>query len=148
LSDITCIRSIDPDWYIHVVLCSILLPLRGFTISVVILKYPCLHVTPSACSTEDRDFQINILPPTPLELFQLFIPISLVQSWVYYSDSWVSHLTQNGVIDSHSSAISDHSRINRWDGLSAAQVYVWLGVLIYLGIHKENTIKSHWSSLP
>jgi hypothetical protein len=95
-------------------------------------------------NVEDRDFHINILPPTPLELFQLFTPISLVQSWVYYSDSWVSYLTQNGVIDSHNSAISDHSRINRWDGLSAAQVYVWLGLLIYLGIHKENTIKSHW----
>src|SRR6478735_5558950 len=97
-------------------------------------------------NVEDRDFHINILPPTPLELFQLFTPISLVQSWVYYSESWVSHLIQNGVIDSYNTAISDHSRINKWDGLSVAQVYVWLGLLIYLGIHKENTIKSHWSS--
>src|SRR4051794_31327871 len=38
-------QSIDPDWYIHVVLCWIL-PLRGFIISVVILRYSCLHVTP------------------------------------------------------------------------------------------------------
>ncbi|KAM5528426.1 hypothetical protein FOXYSP1_18907 [Fusarium oxysporum f. sp. phaseoli] len=75
-------------------------------------------------NVEDRDFHINILPPTPLELFQLFTPISLVQSWVYYSESWVSHLIQNGVIDSYNTAISDHSRINRWDGLSVAQVYV------------------------
>jgi hypothetical protein len=37
-------------------------------------------------------------------------------------------------------------RINKWDGLSVAQVYVWLGLLIYLGIHKENMIKSYWSS--
>ncbi|ENH75294.1 hypothetical protein FOC1_g10001484 [Fusarium oxysporum f. sp. cubense race 1] len=85
-------------------------------------------------NVEDRDFHINILPPTPLELFQLFTPISIVQSWVYYSESWVSHLIQNGVIDSYNSAISNHSRINK------------LGLLIYLGIHKENTIKSHWSS--
>ncbi|EXL63705.1 hypothetical protein FOPG_20022 [Fusarium oxysporum f. sp. conglutinans race 2 54008] len=57
---------------------------------------------------EDRDFHINIPPPTPLELFQLFTPISLIQSWVYYSESWVSHLIQNGVIDSYNSAISNH----------------------------------------
>jgi hypothetical protein len=97
-------------------------------------------------NVEDRDFHINILPPTPLELFQLFTPISLVQSWVYYSESWVSHLIEIGVIDSYNSAIPNHSRINKWDGLSVAQVYIWLGLLIYLGIHKENTIKSYWSS--
>jgi hypothetical protein len=29
-------------------------------------------------NVENRDFHIIILPPTPLELFQLFTPISLV----------------------------------------------------------------------
>jgi hypothetical protein len=71
-------------------------------------------------NVEDRDIQMNILPLTPLELFQLSTPISLLQSWVYHSNSCVSHLTQNGIIDSYNTAISDHSRINRWDGLSAA----------------------------
>ncbi|KAJ0133289.1 Beta-xylosidase [Fusarium oxysporum f. sp. albedinis] len=31
----------------------------GFTISVVILKYPCLHVTPSACSTRPGPARTN-----------------------------------------------------------------------------------------
>jgi hypothetical protein len=43
-------------------------------------------------NVEGRDFHINILPPIPLELFQLFTPISLIQLWVYYSESWVSYL--------------------------------------------------------
>jgi hypothetical protein len=34
-----------------------------------------------------RDFKINPLPQQPLELFQLFIPISLVQSWIEYTNS-------------------------------------------------------------
>jgi hypothetical protein len=36
---------------------------------------------------EYRDFKINPLPKEPLELFQLFIPISLVQSWIKYTNS-------------------------------------------------------------
>jgi hypothetical protein len=45
VSDITCIRSIDPDWCIHVVFCSTL-PYKVLPFRCVILKYPCLHVTP------------------------------------------------------------------------------------------------------
>jgi hypothetical protein len=45
VSDITCIRSIDPDWCIHVVFCSTL-PFKVLPFRCVILKYPCLHVTP------------------------------------------------------------------------------------------------------
>jgi hypothetical protein len=45
LSDIMCIRSIDPDWCIHLVFCSTL-PFKVLPFRCVILKYPCLHVTP------------------------------------------------------------------------------------------------------
>jgi hypothetical protein len=45
LSDITCIRSIDPDSCIHVVFCSTL-PFKVLPFRCVILTYPCLHVTP------------------------------------------------------------------------------------------------------
>ena len=36
--------------------------------------------------------------------------------------------------------------LRKWEGTSVAEVYVWLGILIYMGIHKEGTIKSHWST--
>jgi hypothetical protein len=38
-------------------------------------------------NVEYRDFHINILPPTPLELFQLFIPPSLTQCWIKYTNA-------------------------------------------------------------
>jgi hypothetical protein len=95
---------------------------------------------------EYRDFHINILPLTPLELFQYFIPKSLILSWIQYTESWVLYLLENGVIDSWNTPISNHLRITKWEGLSSLQVYVWLGVLIYLGVHRENTIASHWNT--
>ncbi|KAI8648048.1 hypothetical protein LRP88_03469 [Fusarium phalaenopsidis] len=93
-----------------------------------------------------RDFKVHQLPNTPLELFQLFVPISFIYRWIEYTNSWVGYLLENGVIDSWNNPLLDQSRILAWDGLSAAQVYVWLGLLIYIGIHKERTIESHWST--
>ncbi|ENH64952.1 PiggyBac transposable element-derived protein 2 [Fusarium oxysporum f. sp. cubense race 1] len=84
---------------------------------------------------EDRDFHITHLPQTPLELFQLFIPISLIYRWIDYTNSWVGHLIENGVTDSWNTPISPSSRILGWEGLSSSQVYIWLGVLIYLGVN-------------
>jgi hypothetical protein len=95
---------------------------------------------------EYHDFHINILPPTPLELFQYFIPKSLMLSWIQYTESRVLHLLENGVIDSWNTPISDHSRITKWEGLSSSQVYIRLGILIYLGVYRENTIASHWNT--
>ncbi|EXL64793.1 hypothetical protein FOPG_18956 [Fusarium oxysporum f. sp. conglutinans race 2 54008] len=42
--------------------------------------------------------------------------------------------------------ISEHSRILQWDGLSTATAYAWIGITIYLGIHREISIKDHWKS--
>src|SRR6478735_9929735 len=95
---------------------------------------------------EYRDFQINPLPQQPLGLFQLFVPISLVRSWIQYTEDWVFFLLDNGVKDSWNNPLSDHSRINAWEGISTATAYVWLGVFIYLGIHREISLEDHWKA--
>ncbi|KAL6353658.1 hypothetical protein LRP88_12971 [Fusarium phalaenopsidis] len=46
---------------------------------------------------ETRNFHINTPPPSPLQLFQLFLPISLVERWVQYTQSWLSWLKENNV---------------------------------------------------
>ncbi|EWZ27983.1 hypothetical protein FOZG_18311 [Fusarium oxysporum Fo47] len=95
---------------------------------------------------EYRDFQINYLPQQPLELFQLFVPISLVQSWVGYTEDWAFFCADNGVKDSWNTPLSDHSRLHDWEGISTATAYVWLGILIYLGIHREISLEDHWKA--
>jgi hypothetical protein len=92
---------------------------------------------------EYRDFKINPLPKEPLELFQLFVPISLIQLWIEYTESWVYHLIENDIIDNWNTPLSKQSRILKWEGISTAMAYVWLGVLIYLGIHRERSIKDY-----
>jgi hypothetical protein len=95
---------------------------------------------------QDRDFNIRPLPKEPLELFQLFLPISLIQSWIEYTNSWVAYLLENAVIDNWNTPLKEHSRILKWEGISTSTAYVWIGILIYLGIHREISIKDHWKA--
>ncbi|ENH67766.1 hypothetical protein FOC1_g10001237, partial [Fusarium oxysporum f. sp. cubense race 1] len=53
---------------------------------------------------------------------------------------------ENSVIDNWNTPLSEQSRILQWEGFSTATAYVWLGVLIYLGIHRELTIEDHWKA--
>jgi hypothetical protein len=86
-----------------------------------------------------RELLINKLPQNPLLLFQHFIPISLV-------NDWVSSLIQTGVIDSQEHEITDQSRLHAWKPTTAAEVYIWLGILIYMGVHSDITVEDHWKT--
>jgi hypothetical protein len=97
-------------------------------------------------NVEKRTFHINTLPSTPLDLFQLFMPISLTEKWIDYTNNWVSYLQENGVADSWNTPLAKGSRIQDWEGLTSPEVYVWIGILIYLGIHREKSIRSHWNA--
>ncbi|RKK31123.1 hypothetical protein BFJ66_g15994 [Fusarium oxysporum f. sp. cepae] len=86
-----------------------------------------------------RDPVIKSLPHTPLELFQIFLPYSLVKTWVQYTNRWIESLLQ----DRH---LKPAARLKSWVETSVAEVYIWLAILIYIGIHKEATIHSHWET--
>src|SRR4029450_76399 len=47
-----------------------------------------------------REIVVKQLPENQLFLFQHLIPISVVNSWVKYTNDWVNSLLQSGVIDS------------------------------------------------
>ncbi|KAJ3453704.1 hypothetical protein MRS44_017951 [Fusarium solani] len=93
-----------------------------------------------------RDLKVNPLPQDPLQLFQLFVPVSLVKSWVEYTNNWVASLHESGVIDSQNHELKDGSRLQKWTRLKVSDVYIWLGILIYIGLHKETRIEDHWKT--
>ncbi|KAJ0126555.1 Phosphatidylinositol 3,4,5-trisphosphate 3-phosphatase and dual-specificity protein phosphatase PTEN [Fusarium oxysporum f. sp. albedinis] len=43
-----------------------------------------------------RDLKVNPLPQEPLQLFQLFVPVSLVESWVEYTNNWMAQGCKSG----------------------------------------------------
>ena len=92
----------------------------------------------------NRDPEVKQLPQTPLELFQTFVPIFLVERWVGFTNSWVSSLTEVGVIDSWNHDLQPSSRLHKWVPITVPEVYVFLGILIYMGTHIENNVKDYW----
>jgi hypothetical protein len=93
-----------------------------------------------------HEFHIATLPPTPLELFQLFVPISLVEKWVHYTKICISWLKANEWVDSWKRPMGRILRLRTWEGTYASEIYLFIAILIYMGIHIERTLKTYWSS--
>lgn len=88
---------------------------------------------------EEFEPHINKLPDSPLLLFQAFVPISLVQLWVEYTNEHVEFLQRE-------SKPTFQARLQSWVPTTVAEVYLWLGILIYMGIHKEIRLEDHWKA--
>lgn len=88
---------------------------------------------------QDREFTIMPdLPDNAVELFQLFCPISLVEKWVIWTNDWVASLIHEGLLE--------HARLRLWWPLSVAEVYIWLAILIYMGIFPKTRVADHWKT--
>ncbi|KAJ3522867.1 hypothetical protein NM208_g12684 [Fusarium decemcellulare] len=83
----------------------------------------------------ERPASIDDLRMSPLALFQHFVPENLVSEWVTY--------TNNVPLKSDP---GPHSRQKAWRPTNVAEVYLWLATVIYVGIHKENSLSDHWKT--
>jgi hypothetical protein len=84
----------------------------------------------------EREPQVRQLPPTRLLLFQQFLPESLVEDWVGY--------TNNSPRPGPEGPKQQHSRENSWTDTSLGEVFIWVAILIYMGLHKEKRARDHW----
>ncbi|KJZ69679.1 hypothetical protein HIM_10926 [Hirsutella minnesotensis 3608] len=81
--------------------------------------------------------EVRNLPTTALALFEAFVPLDLVEKWVLWT---------NREPFSRSQAPLPHSRRLRWTPITPDEVYIWLAILIYLGLHRERRIQDHWKT--
>lgn len=93
-----------------------------------------------------RELLGNELPQSPLSLFQHFIPISIVKEWVKYTNDWVTSLIQRGVVDSQEHEMKEKSCLNAWKPIIIIEIYIWLGILIYMGVYNEIMVKDYWKT--
>ena len=106
-------------------------------------KEPPIPAPPAGISFEpfhvpDREPTVASLPESPVELFQLFIPRKLVESWV----KWTNEAPAPGP----QGPPQRKSRKLGWAPTSVEEVYLFLGILLYMGTHIEKAIKSYWQS--
>lgn len=86
----------------------------------------------------DREFWVQELPSTPLALFHIFLPISLVDKWVKY--------TNEGPTRGPEGPPTRRSRQHLWTPTSTSEVFLWIATLIYMGIHREMRYEDHWKT--
>jgi hypothetical protein len=86
----------------------------------------------------DREPVIRDLPLSPLQLLLHFLPHDLVDRWV--------EITNEAPTPGPAGPASRRSRQLDWKPTRRSEVYVWLGILIYLGIHRESRLKDHWKT--
>ena len=97
-------------------------------------------------NVEFRDFKVNTLPQEPLSLFQAFMPLFIIEKWVDYTNEWVAYLIENGVTDSWNHDLRPTSRLQKWEPTTTSEVYLFHGILIYIGIHTEITVTDYWKN--
>jgi hypothetical protein len=90
--------------------------------------------------------KITALPQEPLLLFQKFVPISLVESWACYTNSWASHVLEEARCGRRT--LKPQSRLFQWKSTSAAEIYIWIAIFIYMRLHTDKQIKDYWKASP
>jgi hypothetical protein len=81
---------------------------------------------------------VHPLPSEPLSLIQQFIPISLVEKWVRY--------TNEAPDPGPEGPSQQNSRQLDWKPTTTAEIYLWLGYLVYMGIHRETRYSDYWKA--
>jgi hypothetical protein len=85
----------------------------------------------------NRDPVIRDLPATPIDLLFRYIPQEMAESWAQWT---------NEAPRSREGPRQRHSRENQWRPTSTEEIYLFLDILIYMGIHHETNTKRYWSN--
>ncbi|KZL67850.1 AC transposable element-derived protein 4 [Colletotrichum tofieldiae] len=84
-----------------------------------------------------RDRGIRDLPAAPLDLFLQYVPRDLVEQWAQWTNT--APLSKEG-------PRAKRSRVYEWRKTSVEEIYLFLGILLYMGIHNESQISRYWST--
>ncbi|KFA80336.1 hypothetical protein S40288_09612 [Stachybotrys chartarum IBT 40288] len=95
---------------------------------------------------EQRHPLLSTLPASPVDLFQLFIPIFLVESWVRYTNEAPEPARGPGPGSRGNSSYTQQpsQRGKAWSPTSVPEIYLWLAIQIYIGLHRETSLEDYW----
>ena len=84
-----------------------------------------------------RAQEVRQLPASPLELFVQYVPKGLVEQWAQWTNA--APLSKEG-------PRARTSRVYKWRKTSVEEIYLFLGILLYIGIHRESRLSTYWST--
>ncbi|KAJ3454132.1 hypothetical protein MRS44_018026 [Fusarium solani] len=84
-----------------------------------------------------RALRVKELPNEPLDFFLHFVPYSLVERWVQYTNIWIAGLL-------HERPLRPQARLRKWRPTTVPELYIWLAILLYIGSFKESKVEDIW----
>jgi hypothetical protein len=85
----------------------------------------------------DRDFLVGQpLAPTPLQLFKVFLPEHRVEQWVIYSNKAAAAMPE----------LAKGSRDSCWKPTNLEEIYLWIGIRIYMSLHRDFQYEDLWKA--
>ncbi|KAJ0168052.1 PiggyBac transposable element-derived protein 4 [Colletotrichum tanaceti] len=84
-----------------------------------------------------RPAEVLELPRQPVDLFFDFVPAELVGRWVKWTNA--------GPPSARLGPAQRRSRSLLWKPTTSDELYLFLGILIYMGIHPEAEVARYWS---
>ncbi|KAG5793259.1 hypothetical protein H9Q69_007704 [Fusarium xylarioides] len=94
------------------------------------------HFKPLDLKERDPDIStIASQAAEPVNLFLQFLPEEIVEKWVQYTNEAAKSLAEE-----------DPDFGLRWKPVRLAEVYLFIGIVIYIGLHKEADLSSYWAT--
>ncbi|KAG5753082.1 hypothetical protein H9Q70_004257 [Fusarium xylarioides] len=87
---------------------------------------------------EERDPDISTIASQaaePVDLFLQFLPEKIVEKWVQYTNKAAKSLAEE-----------DPDFGPHWKPVRLPEVYLFIGIVIYIGLHKEADLRSYWAT--
>ncbi|KAK1989719.1 hypothetical protein LX36DRAFT_546985, partial [Colletotrichum falcatum] len=84
-----------------------------------------------------RPQEVRGLPASPIDLSVQYVPQGLVEQWAQWTNA--APLSKQG-------PRARTSRVYKWRKTSVDEIYLFLGILLYIGIHKESRLSTYWST--
>ncbi|KFA68037.1 hypothetical protein S40285_09013 [Stachybotrys chlorohalonatus IBT 40285] len=97
---------------------------------------------------EQHSPRITPLPASPVDLFHEFVPESLVEKWVIYMNEAPEPARgpEPGSRNNSNYKSELSWRGKAWNPTSVPEVYLWLAIQIYLGLHRETELRDYWKT--
>ncbi|KAF6785185.1 AC transposable element-derived protein 4 [Colletotrichum musicola] len=86
----------------------------------------------------EREAEIRALPAEPLDLFLRYVPYEVVDRWAEWTNT-AAATAQYG-------PLRRRSRIKAWRPTIVHEIYLFLGILIYMGLYSESQVFRYWST--
>ena len=84
-----------------------------------------------------RDYRVQQLPDSPLDLFQAFLPESLVEDWAKYT---------NESLPTDPQPRQWESRQHRWKPTIASELWIFIGILLYIQTNRRPRFEDYWKA--